>query len=60
VSPHTGNNPYCRHRVLQLEKRGILERIVKVRERTTGAVRHRVPPLVEEQIPTEVQIGGQA
>jgi Y-X(10)_GDL-associated radical SAM protein len=27
-----GNNPYCHHRVLELEKQGLRERIVKVKE----------------------------
>lgn len=27
-----GNNPYCHHRVLELERRGLRERVVKIRE----------------------------
>jgi Y-X(10)_GDL-associated radical SAM protein len=48
-----GNNPYCHHRVLELHKRGLRERIVKLREapRSSFAIGHF--ELLTERIPSQ-------
>jgi Y-X(10)_GDL-associated radical SAM protein len=46
-----GNNPYCHYRVLELEKRGLRERIVKVRDAPSQAFATGEFALLTEPIP---------
>jgi len=34
-----GNNPYCHYRALELQKKGLRERVVKIREGQLRAIR---------------------
>jgi Y-X(10)_GDL-associated radical SAM protein len=48
-----GNNPYCHHRVLELRKRGLRERIHKVEEAAKASFAHGRFELVLEEIPAD-------
>ncbi|QYC41490.1 Antilisterial bacteriocin subtilosin biosynthesis protein AlbA [Nonomuraea coxensis DSM 45129] len=48
-----GNNPYCHHRVLELAKKGIRERIVKVADASAAPFGIGEFALVEEAIPAD-------
>jgi Y-X(10)_GDL-associated radical SAM protein len=49
-----GNNPYCHYRVLQLQKQGVRERIVKRREASPASFGVGEFELVAESIPSSV------
>jgi radical SAM protein with 4Fe4S-binding SPASM domain len=46
-----GNNPYCHHRVLELEKQGVRERVVKRREAPQESFAIGAFELIEEPLP---------
>jgi Y-X(10)_GDL-associated radical SAM protein len=48
-----GNNPYCHHRVLELRKQGLRERIVKQREAAPASFGVGEFKLVTERIPAD-------
>ena len=48
-----GNNPYCHHRVLELRKRGLRERIRKVEEAANASFAHGRFELILEEIPAD-------
>lgn len=48
-----GNNPYCHHRVLELRKQGLRERIVKCREAAQESFAVGGFELLTERIPVE-------
>jgi Y-X(10)_GDL-associated radical SAM protein len=48
-----GNNPYCHHRVLELKKRGLRERIRKVEEAPAASFATGRFELVVEEIPAD-------
>lgn len=43
-----GNNPYCHHRALEMDRRGVRERLIRVTEAPGRAFDHGVFALVEE------------
>jgi radical SAM protein with 4Fe4S-binding SPASM domain len=45
-----GNNPYCHHRALTLARRGLRERVVKVREASPDPFAHGEFAIVEEPL----------
>jgi radical SAM protein with 4Fe4S-binding SPASM domain len=53
-----GNNPYCHHRVLELEKRGLRERIRKVEEAASSSFAVGRFELITEEIPADPSLPG--
>jgi len=49
-----GNNPYCHHRVLELERQGLRERVVKIREAAPASFAIGEFALVVEPIPGQI------
>lgn len=50
-----GNNPYCHYRVLQLQREGLRERVVKRREASPQSFGVGEFELIEERIPSDGQ-----
>jgi Y-X(10)_GDL-associated radical SAM protein len=53
-----GNNPYCHHRVLELEKRGLRERIRKVEDAPNASFAVGRFELITEEIPADPALPG--
>lgn len=53
-----GNNPYCHHRVLELQKRGLRERIRKVEDAAQASFAVGRFELITEEIPAESALPG--
>lgn len=52
-----GNNPYCHHRALEMEKRGLRERVVPVAAAPGDPFDHGLFELVSEPLPKETPCG---